>query len=52
MGLGDRRKDYADAIASGLTVQEMVPQSKSAAEIRELYRWLHKELERVHGHKD
>jgi chromosome partitioning protein len=47
--LGDRRKDYADAVASGLTVQEMAPQSKSATEIRELYKWLRKELEKVHG---
>ena len=49
-GLGDR-KDYADAIACGLTAQEMTSQSKPAAEIRELYKWLQKELEKVHAHK-
>jgi hypothetical protein len=49
--LGDRRKEYADAIASGLTVQEMAPQGKSATEIRELYKWLQKELKKIHGHK-
>jgi chromosome partitioning protein len=43
-GLGSR-KEYADAIASGLTVQETKPGSTSAAEIRELYKWLQRQLE-------
>jgi chromosome partitioning protein len=48
-GLGDRRKEYAEAIANGSTVQEMKPGSVSASEIRAIWRWLEKELEEHHG---
>jgi hypothetical protein len=33
-GLGDRRREYADAIADGSTVQEIRPNSTSANEVK------------------
>ena len=49
-GLGDRRKEYAEAIANGTTVQEAKPDSASATEIRAIYKWLQEELEKkAHG---
>jgi chromosome partitioning protein len=50
-GLGDRRKEYAEAIASGSTVQEMKPGSVSAAEVKAIWRWLEQQLEVDHGRK-
>jgi chromosome partitioning protein len=50
-GLGDRRREYADAIAGGTTVQEMKPGSASAAEVKAIWRWLEQELEAIHGRK-
>jgi chromosome partitioning protein len=48
-GLGDRRKEYADAILDGTTVQEKDPHSKSAKEVRKIFNWLLEELEKAHG---
>ena len=48
-GLGDRRKDFADAIADGVGVQEIKPDSASAQEVRTIYNWLRQQLEKVHG---
>jgi chromosome partitioning protein len=50
-GLGDRRREYADAIASGSTVQEMKPGSASAAEVKAIWRWLEQQLEATHDRK-
>ena len=50
-GLGDRRKEFADAIRDGVTVREMDPDSKSAKEMAAIYNWLQKQLEKVHGRK-
>lgn len=51
LGLGDRRKEFADAIRDGVTVQEMDPHSKSAREVKAIYKWLSEQLEKVHGRK-
>ena len=51
-GLGDRRKEYAEAIADGSTVQEMKPSSTSATEVKAIWRWLEQQLEATHGRKD
>ena len=49
-GLGDRRKEYAEAIADGTTVQEAKSNSASAIEVRAIYKWLQEELEKkAHG---
>jgi chromosome partitioning protein len=50
-GLGDRRKEYAEAIVSGSTVQEMKPGSTSAAEVKAIWRWLEQQLEATHDRK-
>jgi chromosome partitioning protein len=50
-GLGDRRKEYGEAIANGSTVQEMKAGSASAIEVRAIWRWLEQQLEVVHGRK-
>jgi chromosome partitioning protein len=50
-GLGDRRKEYAEAIASGSTVQETKPGSMSAAEVKAIWRWLEQQLEATHDRK-
>jgi chromosome partitioning protein len=50
-GLGDRRREYAEAIASGSTVQEMKPNSASAAEVKAIWRWLEQQLEASHDRK-
>ncbi len=50
-GLGDRRKEFGLAIETGRTVQELNPDSKSAAEVRALWKWLEKQLEAAHGRK-
>ena len=47
-GLGDGR-DFADAIADGVGVQEIKPDSASAQEVRTIYNWLRQQLEKVHG---
>ncbi|WP_024509574.1 ParA family protein [Bradyrhizobium sp. ARR65] len=40
------RNDHQDALAAGLAVSEYAPSGKSAAEIRELWRWIDN---RLHG---
>jgi chromosome partitioning protein len=48
-GLGDRRKDYAEAMADGVGIQEIRPDGASAQEVRTIYNWLRQQLEKVHG---
>jgi hypothetical protein len=50
-GLGDRRKEYAEAIANGSAVQETKPGSTSAAEVKAIWRWLEQQLESVNARK-
>jgi chromosome partitioning protein len=50
-GIGDRPKEFADAIENGQTVQERNPNGKSAGEIRTLWKWLEKQLGGLHGRK-
>ncbi len=51
VGLGDRRKEFAAAIENGQTAYELNPKSKSATEIRNLWKWLDKQLGVSHGRK-
>ena len=51
IGLGDRRKEYATAIERGQTAYELNPKSKSAGEIRDLWKWLDKQQGVPHGRK-
>ena len=50
-GIGDRPKEFADAIENGQTVQERNPNGKSAGEIRAVWKWLEKQLGGLHGRK-
>ena len=50
-GLGDRRKEFGKAIEEGRTVQELGPESKSAREVRDLWKWVEKQLEASHDRK-
>lgn len=38
------RADYQDSVASGLGVTEYAPQGKAAEEVRQLWAWVHKQL--------
>jgi len=51
VGLGDRRKEYALAVENGQTAWELNPKSKSAGEVRDLWKWLDKQLGVSHGRK-
>jgi chromosome partitioning protein len=50
-GIGDRPKEFADAIENGQTVQERNPNGKSAGEICAVWKWLKKRLGGLHGGK-